>query len=241
MRHKWVGFLAVAVISCGIVCGSVRAETPKWVEEGFTPIFDGKTLDGWDGDPDLWDVHDGVIYGKTKEGQLTRNQFIIWRGAEPENFVLKLQFKMNGGNSGVQVRSQENEKEWGHWVMGGYQVDMDADDNYTGGVYEERGGRGVMPYRGKNCFCDADGKFHSDDVFADDANLKKVVKKNDWNDLEIIVEGFDIVVKINGVQTGHFTDNTVAQRKVKGLIGFQLHVGPPMEVWFRNIQIQEKK
>ena len=232
-----VGMTSLLLVT--IFCGTTFAATPEWVEEGFTPIFDGETLDGWDGDPELWNVDDGSLHGQTKEGQLTKNQFLIWRGGEPGDFTLKLQFKMENGNSGVQIRSESRE-EWGQWCMGGYQVDMDASDTYTGGVYEERGGRGVMPFRGKDCFCDQEGVFHSDKVFADDAELKKVIKKGDWNDLVIIAKGFDIVVTINGVQTGHFTDLTVAQRKAKGLIGFQVHVGPPMNVWFRNIQIREE-
>ncbi|MDO4558492.1 MAG: DUF1080 domain-containing protein, partial [Planctomycetia bacterium] len=172
MRTGMTGSLLLVAI----FCGTTLAASPDWVDEGFTPIFDGKTLDGWDGDPELWNVDDGAIHGQTKEGQLTKNQFIIWRGGEPGDFVLKLQFRLKNGNSGVQIRSRENVDEWGPWCMGGYQVDMDAANTYTGGVYEERAGRGVMPFRGKNCFCDENGKFHSDDSFADDAQLKKVIK-----------------------------------------------------------------
>ena len=84
-------------------------------EEGFRPIFDGKSLEGWDGDPRLWRVEDGAITGETTTENLAeRNTFLIWRGGKPADFELKAEFRMpNPGfaNSGIQIRSWEGPQE----------------------------------------------------------------------------------------------------------------------------------
>ena len=100
-------------------------------EEGFEPIFDGKSLEGWDGNPDFWSVRDGTITGQTTAAKPTKgNTFIIWRKGEVGDFELKCQYKIINGNSGIQYRSFEvpNEK----WVVGGYQGDFEAGDTYSG-------------------------------------------------------------------------------------------------------------
>src|SRR5205814_1281297 len=57
---------------------------------GFESIFDGKTLKGWDGDPQFWRVEDGVIIGEsTAEKPVKINTFLIWRGGQPKDFELK--------------------------------------------------------------------------------------------------------------------------------------------------------
>ena len=109
-------------------------------EVGFDSIFDGKTLKGWDGNPDFWSVKDGAITGITTPTNPTKgNTFIVWRGGEIADFELRLQFRIRGGNSGVQYRSKEVDK----WVISGYQADFDGPGGWTGTLYEERG-RGVL-------------------------------------------------------------------------------------------------
>ena len=125
---------------------AARAEDSKPDAEGFVPIFDGKTLDGWDGNPDFWSVQDGVITGQTTAEKPTKgNTFLVWRKSEPGDFELRLEFRIVGGNSGVQYRS----KEIGKWVVNGYQADIDSAPNggYVGILYEE-GGRGILAQRG---------------------------------------------------------------------------------------------
>jgi hypothetical protein len=91
--------------------------------EGFEPIFDGKTLEGWDGNPDFWSVKDGAITGQTTAEKPTKgNTFIIWRKGEVDDFELKCQYKIINGNSGIQYRSFEVPDE--KWVVGGYQGDL---------------------------------------------------------------------------------------------------------------------
>ena len=116
-------------------------------EEGFKPIFDGKTLEGWDGDPDLWRVEDGAITGETKEPRKGPNTFIIWRGGEPQDFELRVEYKIRNHNSGIQYRSWEEPEKAGKWVVGGYQADMIGEGPWNGILYGERF-RGILAKRG---------------------------------------------------------------------------------------------
>ncbi|MBN2452098.1 MAG: DUF1080 domain-containing protein, partial [Lentisphaeria bacterium] len=89
----------------------------EWLEKGFVPLFNGKDLAGWDGDPRFWSVQNGVIRGETTPEKVAPgNTFLIWRGGTPRNFILKIKFRIAGGNSGVQYRSKEVEK----WRIAGY-------------------------------------------------------------------------------------------------------------------------
>ena len=116
---------------------------------GFDKIFDGTTLTNWDGDPGFWRVENGTIVGETTPDKpLTENTFLIYRGSEPDNFELKLEFKMNSTNSGVQYRSRQLTGAVGKWVLCGYQADIDFANAYTGMLYEERGRPGFLAPRG---------------------------------------------------------------------------------------------
>src|SRR5271166_2265161 len=136
-------------IALGLAAASAQAEPPAADSEGFRPLFDGKTLEGWDGDARFWRVEDGCITGQTtKENPAPRNTFLIWRGGKPADFQLKIEFRMpNPGfaNSGVQIRSWEGP---GKWQVSGYQPDMDWENHYTGICYGENF-RGILANRGE--------------------------------------------------------------------------------------------
>ena len=105
----------------------------------FRPLFNGKDLSGWDGNPDLWSVEDGCITGKTTgPEQLSYNQFLIWRGGKVKNFELRAKVKQAGNNSGIQYRSKELPG-IGKWSVGGYQCDIHPAAPNNAMVYEERG------------------------------------------------------------------------------------------------------
>ena len=120
--------------------GGGRTQAPL-EETGFQAIFDGQSLKGWDCDPDFWRVENGVMLGETRPDHMPKqNIFCIWRGGKPADFDFKLQYRLTGegGNSGVQYRSIER-PDVAKWVMQGYQADIDARQQFTGQVYEERG------------------------------------------------------------------------------------------------------
>ncbi len=186
--------------------------TSAFAKDGFKPLFNGKNLDGWDGDPRLWKVRDGAIVGSTEGVTLETNSFLITK-KKYANFILRAQAKLRNHNSGIQFRSEALP----NWVVRGYQADL-AENNYWGCIYEEKGTRGVMVdgWKGK---------------------AEKIVKLKDWNDLEVRCEGDHIQLKVNGMLTADLHDSV----RLDGIIALQLHRGPPMEVSFRNIQIKVLK
>jgi hypothetical protein len=207
-------------------------------EVGFHEIFDGKSLDGWDCDPDYWRVENGSIVGETKPGhQPKQNIFCIWKGGSPGDFELKLQYKLTGGNSGIQYRSVEL-PEVNKWVMKGYQADIDAQQQYTGQVYEERG-RGFLALRGQIAYVPDGKKVGSIGSTGDGDQLKSLIKNDDWNDMHIIARGNTLIQMINGRVMSVLIDDDPAGRKMDGEIGIQLHLtttGMKMET--RNIRIK---
>jgi hypothetical protein len=205
---------------------------------GFQQIFDGKTLTNWDGDPDFWRVGESAITGQTTTDKpLKQNTFIIWRGGTTKDFELKLEFRMNGGNSGVQYRSTAL-TDAGKYVLKGYQADMDAESRFTGMLYEERG-RGFLAERGRFTRMAEDGQRKLIGTPGDGEELKALIKSGDWNQLHIIARGTTVIHVINGRIMSAFLDDDPKGRIAEGLLGLQLHVGPPMKVEFRNIMLKK--
>ncbi len=207
--------------------------------DGFQPIFDGTSLNGWDGDPAHWRVENGVIVGEsTKENPLKRNTFLVWRGGSPGNFELKLDYKINSTNSGVQYRSVELPDQ-GKWVLKGYQADIDFQNTYTGQLYEERG-RGFLALRGQATNVGEGRKARVIGNIKDGVDAKGAIKVGDWNTLHIIAQGNLLVHILNGQVTAVVVDDDPKARADSGLLGFQLHVGPPMRAEFRNISLKQR-
>lgn len=232
--------LILALMSCFslVPCYSLMAAD----EAGFKSLFNGKDLTGWDGDPKIWTVEEGLITGRTTaENPLKNNTFLIWRDGEVDDFVLKLSFKISGegnkANSGIQYRS----KDFGNWVVGGYQGDFEAGETYSGILYEEKLGRGILAERGTKVVVDAEGKKNVVETIGDSKELQKVIKQGDWNEYEIIAQGNHLVHKINGQVMIDVTDNDEAHRRMSGILALQCHVGPPMVVQFKDIRIQRTK
>ena len=221
---------------------------------GFISIFDGKTLNGWEGDTNLWRVENGSLVGEITPDKLLRtNSFIIWKGGEPADFELILEYRIaTAGNSGINYRSEQL-TDVPH-ALKGYQADIDGKNNYTGQNYEERG-RTTLAYRGQKTVIDPlakPGASVRDDVknnawtglkvtesLGDKDELKSHIKSEDWNEIHLIIKGNRLQHFVNGVLMSDVTDNDTSNRKMKGLIGVQVHVGPPMKVEFRNIQLKQ--
>jgi Domain of Unknown Function (DUF1080) len=204
-------------------------------DEGFQPIFDG-TLKNWDGDPQYWRVEDHILIGEVTPGNLLKqNSFIIYRGASPKNFELKADFRISGqGNSGINYRSVEIPGT--KWLLRGYQADIDGADRYTGQNYEERG-RTFLAMRGQVTHIDATGPTVIATLGTPD-DLKSFIHPNDWNQYRLIVRGNLLIHILNGHIMSEVIDDDTANRKFEGLIGVQVHVGPPMKIEYRTILLK---
>jgi len=204
----------------------------------FQPLFDGTTLKNWDGNPDFWSVQDGVITGLTTAEKPTQgNTFLTWTGGELDDFELKVDFKIEGGNSGIQIRSFPVPDS--KWVIGGYQSDFDFENGWAGAIYGEKY-RGILAKRGQITTIGEDGKPTVTGATGDPAELAKAIKPGDWNTYHITAKGNKITQSINGVAMAEITDNDEEARRA-GLLALQLHAGPPMKVQFRNILLKRLK
>ena len=231
--------------------GGPRGPQPLPFEnhDGYTQIFDGTSLKGWEGDPKFWRVEGGAIVGQTTpENKITQNSFLIWRGGEPADFELKLEFRIDATNSGIQFRSVQIPEgtqigagiRADKWVMKGYQADIDFNNQWTGQIYEERG-RAFLALRGQFAHVTAEGKpevLATLETAAD--QLKALIKQNDWNQVHLIARGNLITEIVNGHVTSVLLDDDPNGRAMKGLLGFQIHVGDPMKVEFRNIWLKQQ-
>ena len=206
--------------------------------DGFRAIFNGRDLAGWEGDSQFWSVRDGAITGEcTPEKQPAHNTFCIWRDGEVDDFELRARFKIVGGNSGIQFRSQEHED----FVMSGYQADMDGANDWTGANYEERG-RGLLAKAGERTVIGADGKVQVAGQVGERAQIIAAIHHEDWNDYDILAVGNHVVERINGVVSCEFTDEQPEKRALQGLVGLQMHAGfPHFTVQFKDIMLKRLK
>jgi len=221
-------FLALAAL-----CAAVSAEDKN--------LFNGKDLAGWKG-LDYWSVEDGAITGRTtKENPTKGNTFLVWEG-EVADFELTFQYKIVGGNSGVQYRSKLVDAKG--FVIAGYQGDFEAGKTYSGILYEERG-RGILAKRGEKVVI-KEGKEANKPKIEVTGSLGKTdeiqakIKADAWNEYRVVAKGGHLQHFINGVQTVDVTDETAVGAK-KGLLALQLHAGPPMVVQVKDIVLKEIK
>lgn len=234
-----------------------------FAEDGWTPLFDGKSLTGWTGNPVFWSVQEGVILGKTTaESPTEGNTFLVYNGsnkkgpAEFDNFELKAEFRITGHNSGIQYRSFllpdakcPGGKNDG-WRVGGYQADIDVTKNYVGLNYGEKF-RGILAPRGQRVTVVKEevietpkgrkGQLVTEvQEIGDNKELATKVKDApEWNEYHIIANNWTLTQKINGVLMSELIDLDKKNRRSTGLIAIQLHQGPPMTIEVRNIRIKK--
>jgi hypothetical protein len=200
----------------------------------FQPLFDGSSLDGWDGDSRFWTIEDGAITGRTTAENPTQgNTFLIWRGGQVEDFDLRLKFRIEGGNSGIQYRSREV----GNWVIAGYQADFDAAGQWTGILYDERG-RGILAKRGEKVVLPETGDPEVVGRTETEQKIMQSIRKGEWNDYRIVARGSRLRHFVNGLMTVDVVDKNTEHARARGLVALQLHAGPPMTVQFKEIRLR---
>lgn len=249
----WNIIVLIAILAVGCKVSSTAQN-----EKGFKSIFDGKTLNNWEGDAKYWRVENGNLVGEiTPETLLKTNSFITWKGGEPADFELKGEFNITEkGNSGINYRSVKLPDI--QFALRGYQADIDGNNTYTGQNYEERG-RTTLAYRGqitsinpqtspmtpeevrKKVQKNAWTELKVTGSLGENEALKTKINKQDWNTFHLVIKGNRLQHYINDILMSDVTDNDLVNGKSKGILGVQVHVGPPMKVQYRNLRIKELK
>jgi Domain of Unknown Function (DUF1080) len=226
---------------------------------GYTSLFDGSTLAGWDGHADVWSVKDGAIVGETTTDRYPHtfpNTFLICRGTEAKDFDLKLEIKVEkGGGSGVQYRSstgnparnaarEENGLRDPRWTMIGPQADfwypVDATaKSYSGQLYSQNNSRGIIAWRGQLVQSFAGRIPQLVGTIADREKLGASVKDGGWNQYMIIARGAVMMHILNGqLMAALIDDDPASSNNVPGLFGLQVE-GVPCKVSFRDLWLKK--
>jgi len=187
-------------------------------EEGFTPVFDGKSLKGWEGNEKMFRVEDGAIVAGTLKEKIPRNEFLCTE-KKYGDFELRMKVKLvgEGANAGIQFRTKRISNPPNE--VSGYQADMG--EGWWGALYDESRRNKILAGPKKE-------------------DMDKVVKKGDWNDYVIRAEGNRIQLWVNGTKTvDYIEDDDKIDRA--GVIAVQIHGGPPSEASYKEIRIKELK
>lgn len=239
---RLLGLLTAALLPVVVCVGEdAPPETP-----GMKQLFNGKDLTGWDGDPRLWSVKEGVIHGETTaENAAKGNTFLIWKDGTTKDFELRLSFRCNAtNNSGIQYRSKHitDGKPNNAWVVRGYQHELRNEikrPSVAGFIYDEGGKRGRICLTGEVATWEADGKKVVRSDLIDDAGYEKLFKLDGWNDVVIVAKGNRIRHYLNNTLILDFTDNHPEWALKEGILAVQLHAGKPMWAEFKNIRIRD--
>ncbi len=231
-------FTAMLWLAASIVCCCVSADDAKVAavaESDVVKLFNGSNLEGWVGRSELWSVENGEIVGRTTaEAPISENTFLIYTGELPSDFELVAQFKIEGGNSGIQYRSKVVNEE--KFVVGGYQADIDFGNTYAGILYEEKG-RGILAQRGEKATIQSDGKIEKE-KFAESKELANGIHPGEWNEFRVVAKGNHLQHYINGALVSETIDNQTEKAASKGVIALQLHQGPAMVVRFKHLVLE---
>lgn len=204
---------------------------------GFTPIFNGENLDGWSFDSIYWTVEEGLMTGTvTPETILEANSFIIWEGGTVGDFELKVTYRVSAeGNSGINYRSERIPGK--PYALRGYQADIDGRYQWTGQNYEEKR-RTFLAMRGQVTQVRNGEIPQVVGEIGDPEALTEVLNDEDWNTYHLIVRGNVMTHLINGQLMSVVIDDDTENRTFEGLIGVQVHVGPPMKIEYRDFLLK---
>ena len=223
---------------------------------GFTSLFDGRTLTGWDGQPGTWSVEDGAIVGQSTRDHNAGNTFLVYGGAQAHDFDLKLEIKVEqGGGSGVQYRSSlgippgrvagKGEPPLDpRWVMIGPQADFwlgitERARQFSGQLYSQNTSRGILAWRGQVVQTLPGKQPQLLGEIGDRSKLGLLVKDGEWNQYTIVARGGIILHLLNGqLMAVLIDDDPASSNNVAGLIGLQIE-GVPCKVSFRNLWLKK--
>lgn len=232
-RMKYITCLPLLTIVMVIFGSCNKTEPNAQPNDAFREILTENTQAEWIGDSDHWRFEDGVLIGETTpENIIIEHSFFIWNKEITEDFELKLEYRISSrGNSGINYRSEVVEAK--EFVMRGYQADIDGANEYTGQLYEDKG-RAFLTRRGQVARIDSKDQVHKIGSLGSADDLLSQIKNDGWNSYKIIAKGNTLIHVINE-RVMSITIDHGSKMKESGLLGFQLHLGPPMKVEYRNI------
>ncbi len=228
--------LSIALAGLGAFASAQETAAPadppqtKEVPEGFVSLFDGKTLEGWEGSDKYWSVENGCITGRsTDETPVPYSTFLVWKGEPVGDFTLVADFCMTSGNSGIEYRAwKDDQREFG---LNGYQADICPGD-IMGIFYGEALGE-IIAWRGEAAAFNKDGE-KTITKFADAQEIGKSINMTGWNTYRIEARGNHFTEYVNDVKTTELVDEREYSPKT-GIFGLQIHPGPPMFFQYKNI------
>ena len=230
MKYQYLYLFSIILL---IACNPSTKRSTETNEE-ITDIFNGLDLENWRGDSRVWSAEDGCIVGRTTdENKIENNTFLIYK-YPVSDFELNFQYKIVGGNSGVQYRAKVLDEE--QFIIGGYQADMEAGINYSGILYEEKG-RGILAKRGEEVLIAEDGTKTVKEFSTGEA-IEAIIKKEQWNSYRIVANGNRVQHFINDHKTIDVTDNETGKNAASGVLAIQIHAGPNMEVSYKDLQLK---
>jgi len=234
---------------------------------GWTSLFDGSTLSGWDGDKSYWRVENGAIVAESTCEKPTGTIYLIWQGGEAADFELKLEMRGEGAavNSGIQYRGSilpprpapaapprapqgmcpsgqprgtpPSAASQAKWDMQGAQFDFDRRNAYTGQFYEQSTGRGIIAWRGQVVRTEQGKKPRLLATLGDRDELGGYVKIDNWNQLHLIARGNTMTHIVNGHVMSILIDDDPTMFKKSGLIGFEIEGTGKISI--RNIWLKK--
>ena len=210
----------------GCVTPLVSQDDPK-----PAPLFDGRSLDGWSGDPRVWSVEDGALVGSSHDVDLKANTFLIHEGSFAD-FELRLQVRMEGANNGgVQYRSRALPKR--PFGVVGYQCDVHPKPEYAAMLYGEGAG-GILAQHGQFVRWTEAGR----EVIGELSRPATApVRWSEWHDLRIVACGDLVYHELDGELCCALLDER-GRAPSSGRIALQVHRGPKMKVYHRGLQLR---
>lgn len=232
VRFVQLTYMAVAY-AITLTAGALLLGSPTYANSP-QQLFNGRDLEGWSGDPEIWSVANGQIVGSSVEKSIEHNTFLVWEGGEVEDFRLTFKARIEGNNnSGVQYRSELTDP--AAWRVIGYQMDIHPKLAYAAMLYSEGTGRGIMAQRGQRVVADAKtGKTR----VTGETSRPTPVDITRWHTYSVVARGNRIIHEIDGETTIDITDDYDKRRK-RGVIALQVHRGPSMTAYFKDIVLEK--
>ena len=233
---------------CFLLCVMFAQSFAQQPGVQFESLFNGKDLSNWEGDERFWRVENGAIVGQTTdENKTAKNTFLVYTKDSVDDFELRFSYRVKGGNSGVQYRSELLSK----WVVKGLQADFEdtmheGKDKFSGMFFEENG-RMFMAQRGDVVFVRSNPKQPKKPVIekvasvGDPVELEKNIRRSDWNEYVVIAKGNTFIHAINGHVMSIGIDEDELNSRKSGILAWQLHAGPPLKIEMKDIRLRKLK